>query len=116
MISKSGETQLKSGLDSLKTILTISPEINKKLGSDKSNAGLIVALKNKLGDKKEELSPHTRVSLLQTLHLIQTKYQSPAQFLTDFGLTEMIQNLAQKDSSMLVKNVAKILLDESQKH
>jgi hypothetical protein len=56
------------------------------------------------------MNPQTRVAILQVLQNLRTRYQDPSKFVLDHGMLEMTKQFAEKDPSMLVKNVAKLLL------
>jgi hypothetical protein len=129
------DTQLQNTLDSLLTILKVSTVINKHLGADKSEGSITAALGNKLKKEKRalsglvlyvlyfnhvtgekgvtsELSAKARVSLIQILQALCSKYHDPSAYLAENNLKELITFFADKDTSMLVKNVAKALLSQ----
>lgn len=106
-VLKCPEAQLLSIMTSLAKIISLSILINVKIGQDKSNNGLVASLKERING---EMPPQTRVTMLQVLQSLKSRYQDTGKFLADHGLVDTVKNFADKDSSMLVKNVAKSLL------
>jgi len=107
-LTVTAESQLNSLLDSLLKIITNSATINKALGSDQTNSGIVFVLKQKLNIVKQA---NAKLSLLRTLHRL--KASQSDQFLKQNNLTEIITKLAKEDPSMLVKSVANGLLDKN---
>lgn len=100
--------QLVSMLESILKILTASPQINKQLGETTKEGGFVGVLKNKL----HHPNAHARVNLLKTLNALCSKYNNPQQFLKHNNLLKVVNFMATNDSSMLVKNMAVLLLRE----
>jgi hypothetical protein len=78
------------------------------LGASNDENGFVSILKNKL----HHPIPHARLALLRTLHILCSKYGSSAYFLRDNNLIKVVEFMAEKDSSMLVRNMAQQLLKE----
>lgn len=103
--------QLVTMLDSILKILSASVKINRDLGADTKEGSFVSIVKSKL----HHPNPHARVGLLKSLNSLCSKYTDPPHFLKHNNLLKVVKFMASNDNSLLVKNMAKVLIKEGGK-
>lgn len=93
-------------MESLLKTLTVSSRLCIALGNDKADTSLVATLKKKLSTVTQA---NARLGLLKTL--VRIKANQPSDFLRTRDLEILVKNFANNDPSMLVKNIAKSLLE-----
>ena len=109
-INQIPESVLDTLIDSLLKILTVSTKICARLAADKQENGLVGAIKKRL---KSVTAANAKLSLLRVL--LRIRSQQPQDFLGTFDLLPIVKEFAISDSSVLVKDLAKTLLEGNEK-
>jgi len=108
IFSNAGDHLIVQLLESLLTVLNSSVKINKQLGSNLGENGIVSILRGKL----HHPIPNARVNLLRTLTALCKEYKEPKMFLLHNNLLKVVNFMATEDSSALVKSMAVKLLQD----